>query len=92
MFATNREGVRLHSFGLFLFIIIPGAFVDLSTEQVLSLNVWNQLKIFTAGVWHNISLALFTILLLLINPIVLSPLYSLPDGVVVAHIDPVYHL
>ncbi|CAG2174816.1 unnamed protein product [Oppiella nova] len=86
--AGLREGVRLHSFGVFLFIIIPGAFVNLSTEQVLNLNVWNQLKIFTAGVWHNISLALFAIVLLLINPFVLSPLYSQPPGVVVAHIEP----
>ncbi|CAG2113905.1 unnamed protein product, partial [Medioppia subpectinata] len=110
--AALREGVRLHSFGVFLFVIIPGAFVNLSTEQVLHLNVWSQLKIFTAGVWHNINLvvlhlnvwsqlkiftagvwhninlALFAIVLLLINPFVLSPLYSQPPGVVVAYIEP----
>lgn len=92
MFQTNREGVRIHSFGLFVLVIIPGAFVNLSTEQVLNLRVWNQLKIYTAGVWHNISLALFAIILLLINPILLSPLYSQPEGAVLAHIEPVIHL
>ncbi len=91
LFQTNREGVRIHSFGLFVLIIIPGAFVNLSTEQVLNLRVWNQLKIYTAGVWHNISLALFAIILLLINPILLSPLYSQPEGAVLAHIEPVIH-
>lgn len=68
-------------------LIIPGAFVDLSTEQVLNLPVWNQIKIFTAGVWHNIALSLLSIFLLLSNPYLLSPLYSSGQGVVVADID-----
>lgn len=86
---AKREGVRIHGVGVFVFVIIPGAFVDLSTEQVTNLPIWNQLKIFCAGVWHNISLAGVAVLLLLSNPLILSPFYTQHQGAVVAYVDPV---
>lgn len=54
--AAVKEDVRVLGFGLFVMFILPAAFVDLPTDQLLALRPMGQLRVFAAGIWHNIVL------------------------------------
>lgn len=49
-FFLNSDQVPLVSIGLILWLIIPAAFVELPTSNVVGLSPWKQLKIYCAGV------------------------------------------
>ena len=49
--------MRVLGFGMFVMFILPAAFVDLPTDQLLALRPMGQLRVFAAGVWHNVVLA-----------------------------------
>ncbi len=44
----SSEGVRVKGFGIFLWLIYPGAYVELQTDALQTLSHWRQLRIF----WH----------------------------------------
>ncbi|XP_065300001.1 membrane-bound transcription factor site-2 protease isoform X1 [Dermacentor albipictus] len=79
--AAVRENVRIQGCGLFVLGIFPGAFVDLPKDQLSVLSPWRQLKIYCAGVWHNIVAALLALLLLFGNKFLLAPFYAENSGV-----------
>ncbi len=54
--AAAAEDVRVLGFGAFVLFLLPAAFVDLPTDQLMALSPWQQLRVFAAGVWHNIVL------------------------------------
>jgi S2P endopeptidase len=70
-------------------MFIPTAFVEISPDQLLKISIWKRLKIIAAGIWHNYVLGTFCALLLLVNPLILSPLYARNQGVVVSYVDKV---
>ncbi|KAF7250959.1 Membrane-bound transcription factor site-2 protease [Varanus komodoensis] len=47
--AAIREQVRFNGFGMFIFIVYPGAFVDLFTTHLQLISPVQQLRIFCAG-------------------------------------------
>ena len=62
-FVAYLEGCPLKSFGVSLYGVIPGAYVQVD-ESVQFLSPFSQLKIYCAGVWHNFILAFMLYLLL----------------------------
>ena len=44
-----REQVRVNGFGMFVFVVYPGAFVDLFTTHLTLVSPTQQLRIFCAG-------------------------------------------
>ncbi|XP_077003290.1 membrane-bound transcription factor site-2 protease-like [Tamandua tetradactyla] len=84
--AAIREQVRFNGFGIFLFIIYPGAFVDLFTTHLQLISPVQQLRIFCAGIWHNFILALLGILVLALLPLILLPLYYTGVGVLITDV------
>ncbi|XP_015993719.1 membrane-bound transcription factor site-2 protease-like isoform X2 [Rousettus aegyptiacus] len=84
--AAIREQVRFNGFGIFLFIIYPGAFVDLFTTHLQVISPVQQLRIFCAGIWHNFILALMGILALILLPVILLPFYYTGIGVLVTEL------
>ena len=72
------SGIPLLNCGFILVLwFLPVAFVSLSTTELEELEAWRRLKIFTAGVWHNLvlaSVAYFTLVLLV--PAVFTPLFQ----------------
>ena len=83
-----REGVKINGFGMFMFIIYPGAFVDMHSESLFSVSSWKQLRIFCAGIWHNVLIVLTGVVMLLSLPSLLSPAYSIHEHlVVVSHTE-----
>eukprot|EP01006_Ploeotia_vitrea_P045324 TRINITY_DN66931_c7_g14_i1.p1 TRINITY_DN66931_c7_g14~~TRINITY_DN66931_c7_g14_i1.p1 ORF type:complete len:687 (-),score=13.17 TRINITY_DN66931_c7_g14_i1:93-2153(-) len=60
--AAAKEGVAVTGVGVGLRWLSPFAYVE--TESMVSLHPFRQLKIYTAGVWHNFVLLLTCIFLL----------------------------
>lgn len=78
-----RENVRIQGCGLFVLGIFPGAFVDLPKDQVTVLAPWKQLKIYCAGIWHNLVTVAAALLLLTGNRFLMTPFYKEHAGVTV---------
>ncbi|XP_043852772.1 membrane-bound transcription factor site-2 protease [Dromiciops gliroides] len=81
--AAIREQVRFNGFGIFIFIVYPGAFVDLFTTHLQLISPVQQLRIFCAGVWHNFVLGVLSLLTLFLLPVILFPLYYTGVGALV---------
>ncbi len=88
--AAAGEDIPILTFGVFAFIVLPAAFVDLPTEQLQALAPFQQLRIFAAGVWHNIVLAAAAYLLLFSLPgvLVASAIYTAGEGVAIYAVAP----
>jgi S2P endopeptidase len=86
--AAVNEDIRVLGFGMFVFFALPAAHVDLPTDQLLSLRSFRQLKVFSAGVWHNVVLAVFAYVILFSVPFLSSPLFTHGSGVAVSSITP----
>lgn len=86
--ASYVEDVPLNGVGLRLMFILPMAYADLSTEALDRIRNWAKLRIFCAGIFHNLLVGLVCYLLFLGLPHLLSPLYSQTSGVFVLQVDP----
>ena len=51
-----NENVRVLGVGIFVVFLIPAAYVDLPTDQLITKSNLQKLRIFSAGVWHNLIL------------------------------------
>lgn len=85
--AAAREDVQLFGVGLLIAFIVPIAYVQMSSEQLSSLPLFNQLRILCAGVWHNIILAVMAVAFLLLTTWLWAPLYTSGHGLYVKSID-----
>ncbi|NWH63235.1 MBTP2 protease, partial [Geococcyx californianus] len=81
-----REQVRFNGFGIFIFIVYPGAFVDLFTTHLQLISPVQQLRIFCAGVWHNFVLGVASLMVLLLLPAILFPFYYTGVGALVTEV------
>jgi S2P endopeptidase len=79
--AAAQEDVQLISVGVYVFTIIPVAFVQLNTEHLNNLAITKRLRIYCAGVWHNIATALVALLLFFSAPILFNIAYETGVGV-----------
>ncbi|CAH8625722.1 unnamed protein product [Heterobilharzia americana] len=84
--AAVRERVRLHGFGIFVFGFYPGAFVDLNTADLQNLSPFSQLRVYCAGVWHNAVIAVISVIIFYMLPVLLLPGYHLGIGVGVTYL------
>nr|SVE73016.1 EOG090X08FA [Ceriodaphnia reticulata] len=85
--AAVSEQIPLATIGFMLWFIIPAAFVELPTSNVNGLSHWRQLKIYCAGVWHNIILAALAYIILMLLPVILMPLFQTGAGVYVVNLN-----
>ncbi|KAG7524751.1 membrane-bound transcription factor site-2 protease [Solea senegalensis] len=84
--AALREQVRVNGFGMFVFVVYPGAFVDLFTSHLNLISPTQQLRIFCAGVWHNFVLCVAALAFLFLLPVFLFPVYSTGGGALVIEV------
>ncbi|XP_074659161.1 membrane-bound transcription factor site-2 protease-like [Tubulanus polymorphus] len=84
--AAVREQVRVNGFGIFLFAIYPGAFVDLLTEHLQVISPLRQLRIYCSGVWHNFVIVIVALFVLFAVPWILLPFYTVGSSVVITGI------
>ncbi|CAG8494017.1 12762_t:CDS:2 [Ambispora leptoticha] len=62
--AAAKYSVPMKSIGIFLYVLYPGAFVDIPVHKLSHRPCLEQLKIICAGVWHNAVLYLLGALLI----------------------------
>ncbi|CAF3506146.1 unnamed protein product [Rotaria sp. Silwood1] len=74
--AASAEQIRVNGCGYFLFLLYPGAYVDLHQEQLQMISAVRQLRIYCAGVFHNMILVAIAVVFLLWNPIFLRYFYT----------------
>ena len=70
--------------------IFPGAYVDLHTDHLEIATSIKQLRIFCAGVWHNVVVVLISLLILYFHPYVVYMLFIKTASV--AQINEVFSL
>ncbi|XP_065837409.1 membrane-bound transcription factor site-2 protease-like isoform X2 [Oscarella lobularis] len=81
------SAAKIDGIGVFFFLLYPGAYVNLHTEHVTMLPLVGQLRIFCAGIWHNLLLVLAALAFLYFLPWLLIPMCRpLDNGVLVAHV------
>lgn len=85
--ASCVEDVPLNGFGVRVLFIIPMAYADLSTDALDRSKGRAKLRIFCAGVWHNLLLGIVGYLLFTGLPSLLSPFYGTGAGVFVVEVD-----
>ncbi len=84
-----REQVRIDGFGLFVFGIYPGAFVNLHTDHLQVISPLRQLRIFCAGVWHNFVIVIVALAVLYMLPYTLMPFYTTGNSVLITGVKEV---
>ena len=84
--AASVEQVRVNGFGVFLLFVYPGAFVDLHPDHLSVISFKRQLRIYCAGVWHNVVLAVVAGLVIFSLPWLLCPLYASGEGAAVVSV------
>jgi len=84
--AAVEADVRVLGFGVMVMFALPAAYVDLPTDQLLALRKSRQLRVFAAGIWHNIVLAALAYLILFSVPGISAPFFLHGEGIAVASV------
>ena len=74
--AASTERVKTEGVGIFLAYVIPGAFVRLEEGLLPQLPTRAQLKVYCAGAWHNLILAVLCVIATSSIPYALFPFYQ----------------
>ena len=81
------EGIPIKNAGLFLAVLIPGAFVEIDDEKFASAGDLSKLRVLSAGPIANLATAMVCIILLSNFLLALSPLYeTFPSGVLIVDV------
>ncbi|KAH9108051.1 hypothetical protein LEN26_003146 [Aphanomyces euteiches] len=79
--AAALSEIRLVSVGIFFAVVFPGAYVRFDSYYNIGVN--DQIKIQSAGIWHNAVMTLFCAIQLAMLSTFLSPWFVLNQGVAV---------
>lgn len=79
--AANNEHVQVISVGICIVTIIPVAFVQLNNNHMHELSPLRRLRIYSAGIWHNLICAFLALLLYYSTPSIFNFGYESNVGV-----------
>jgi len=79
--------MHIDGVGMMFILFLPVAYVHL--EDIASLPSSKQLRIMSAGVWHNIVQAFTAYLILWFLPYILFPFFTIGNGVITISINQV---
>jgi hypothetical protein len=87
--AASMERLHIQGFGVFFALLFPGAYVRVE-DSIQYLPTRAQLRIYSAGVWHNFCFALMVFIAVELGPLMLSysPFHHLPLGLTVLGVLP----
>ncbi|XP_078153108.1 membrane-bound transcription factor site-2 protease homolog [Carex rostrata] len=83
---STCEGLQIEYIAIFLAVLFPAALVALNQISLENLCPFASLRIYCAGIWHNIVLYLGCALTMLSLPLLLYPLYTHGEGLVVLNV------
>lgn len=84
--AAVKEDVNLIDIGVNIFLCLPVAYVNISSERLTSLTQSRILRIMCAGIWHNLVLVLFAGVVYFSLSFLLAPFYIMGNGVIVTDV------
>lgn len=84
--ASVLEEIPVVGFGLHLMFLIPIAYTEIDNDQLQTSKLWKKLKIYSAGIWNNIILAGWAYIALLMMPIILSPMYTTDESIIITQV------
>ncbi len=85
--AAWSEGIPVKNMGLFLAVLIPGAFVETDDDKFADVGDLSKLRVLSSGPLANLATAIVCIVLLSNFSLALSPLYETsPSGVLVVDV------
>lgn len=79
--------MHIDGVGMMFILILPVAYVHL--EDIAALPSSKQLRVMSAGVWHNIVQAVTAYLILWLLPYILFPFFTVGHGVITTNINQV---
>ncbi|TKR68242.1 hypothetical protein L596_024249 [Steinernema carpocapsae] len=85
--AAVGANVAVNGFGVFFYAVYPGAFTEIDTDGLNRSSSIQKLRIYGAGIWHNLVFALLGYLLLAATPTLLFPLFTTGNGVTVTGVN-----
>ncbi|GMS88246.1 hypothetical protein PENTCL1PPCAC_10421, partial [Pristionchus entomophagus] len=85
---ARSKGVAVNGFGIFILGIYPGAFTDIDTNSLQRASPWHRIQIYSAGVWHNLVMAVVAYLLYANSAALLSPIYTTHHGIMITDVNP----
>uniref|UniRef100_A0A914QAN9 Membrane-bound transcription factor site-2 protease n=1 Tax=Panagrolaimus davidi TaxID=227884 RepID=A0A914QAN9_9BILA len=86
-FAAINANVRVTGFGIFIYGIYPGAFTEIDTDELERATSAQKLRIYSAGIWHNLILALLGYFVYISIPFLCLPLFHTGAGVLVTDVS-----
>ncbi|OQU87250.1 membrane-bound transcription factor site-2 protease homolog isoform X3 [Sorghum bicolor] len=84
--AAASEGLQIEYVAIFVAVLFPGAFVALNYDLLQNLPLFSMLRIYCAGIWHNVMLCTACVIITLLLPVMLYPLYVSGDGLMVIEV------
>lgn len=85
--AAAMERLQIQGCGAFLLFLFPGAYVRIE-ESVQYLPMKAQLRVYSAGIWHNIVIVVLCFVALWNIPLMVSPWYDQVQGALVLSVSP----
>ncbi|XP_053965658.1 membrane-bound transcription factor site-2 protease [Anastrepha ludens] len=85
--AAVQEDIPVIGFGFQLYLCLPFAYTEISTEHLNALKWLKKLRIICAGIWHNFVFACVCYFLLSTLNYVAAPFYTIDHGVVVTEMS-----
>ena len=82
--AAVSQEAKLSAMGIFLALAIPGAYVRLTGIENLPIGA--QLRVYCAGVWHNVMTAVLAIVVVLSLPSLMAMMYARNVGALVVDV------
>ncbi|XP_019706630.1 membrane-bound transcription factor site-2 protease homolog isoform X2 [Elaeis guineensis] len=78
--AAASEGLPIEYIAIFLAVLFPGALVAFNYDMLQSLPHFAALRIYCAGIWHNLMFCAVCLLTVFLLPLMLHPLYIHNEG------------
>ena len=85
--SSFAEKISCLETGIMIYIVVPVAYVNISTRELDGASKLQKLKIFTGGVWHNLSLSAVALVILKALPFLMMPMFAYQNGVVVTDVN-----
>ena len=90
--AAVLENIRIESIGIYLFLLFPGAYVQIEANSFSSLTFYPKLRILSGGITFNLLLFLLSAIIYQTLPLLLILFYTRSKGVVITSISPLSNL
>lgn len=85
--AASMENIRIKAVGIFVNVILPGAYVSLDEESINQLSTISKLRIICGGIWYNIVFVIICVFLSMMTPYILTwTFYNRINGVMIGQI------